>query len=149
MRTAEDVEIEVDGKPVRFQLTQLPGLRAGTLLVRIGKIVGPALTKATALTDAKSGGPNMGALVDAVGELSDYLKPEDFESITLQLLEGCSYWNSDEDLIDLDRKGLDQMFRGNIDALFKLIGAALKANYGNFFKGAGLKKIIAPSPSKT
>lgn len=144
MRTTEEQSFETSRGRLTFHVTQLGGIAASKVLVKLLPLV-PRLVNALqgiALKDLA----NAEALkkmdlskVDfaAVAQTLASVTPEDFEQISGALLMGCFAVGEDAQSgepvkIDLNVRTLDPLFAGCVWELFKLVGFALKVNFMGF-----------------
>lgn len=149
MRTVTEKKFETFLGPYTFTLQQLGGRQAGKLFVRVGPHI-PRLIGSIASLDIKTLKDSNGKMtVDglkkldlsklnfpALGEALAKVSPEDFDQITCELLKGGiaigQSADGEEQKLDLDPATVDQLFRGKVWELFKLVGFAIEVNYGNF-----------------
>lgn len=120
---------------VEILLRQLPGMQAGELFIELAGLLGPgfaalgvAMTDETGRTDE---------VPTAVREFFSRLDRAKFRAITLELLDG-SRANVEGEFVDLDKSGIDSLFRGRVASLYLLLWLALRENYSSFFEDLGL-----------
>lgn len=134
-------EREIDG--LVFEVAQLPAMRANKLLVRLGKVIGPALGKVSKLMQggAKSiADAELSAVGEAIEALFDKLTPEEFEAVTKELLAGASVTGA-ESVEDGGTGGkkvpllpvFDRVMQGRTVTLGKLLAFAFEVNFADFF----------------
>lgn len=114
---------------------QLDGIAAGKLLIRLGRVIGPALASLGSGVDVRAsalGGLDLkgNALPDAVMALFDKLTEQEFEHLARELLRGCVVVVGGEsnDLWDV----YGELFRGQVFGGLVVIWHAIKVNFGNF-----------------
>jgi len=127
-------ELTIGGRG--YRLTQLQAGRARRILFRLFKTCGPAL----AMLAGKEGGLAAlkgDGLADAAKRLALDLSEDEFESIVTDLLfTGHVEERQDNGgLLHLTKELADLKFAGRLDDFFKLIGAMLRFNFGNFLGG--------------
>lgn len=129
----EEVEVETSKGTAFVSLTQLPGMQAGKLLVRLTGVIGPGVSGLAVAMKSKDGAQAS----KAAEVLAQRLSEDEFERITLQLLRGArARVPGQEEFIDLNKQTLDSLFEGCSEGLFRLVFAALKGNYASFFSVA-------------
>lgn len=134
MRKTE--EIRTHG--LLFRIRQLPFGKARSLLLRLTKLLGPAISQATS--------DPLSAFAGCVSRLSD----EDLESITADLSTDCEYSPDGDKWISLSNKSVrENAFVGNLQAYFGFLYEALRVNYADFFGEMGLSLGAAPPDQKT
>jgi hypothetical protein len=118
-----------------IQFTQLDGMTAGKLLIRIGRAIGPGIAALSGAVDLRAsalGGLDLkgDGIAGAVKALFDNLTEAEFEHLARSLLRGSVVTVNGEaqDLWDL----YGDLFRGNVFTGFVVIGHAIRVNYGNF-----------------
>lgn len=133
--------------------------RAGArLLARLVRHVGPALAKLRGLDVKNVKDADIADFGPAVAGLAESLTPDEFDSLTLEILSRCSITMPDErgslKLFDLSKPvAIDDAFSGELKLMFKVMAWALEVNFGNFFDGFGQSvdadpaAAAAPSPS--
>lgn len=133
---------------ITFHLTQLGGIHAGRVLVRIGPHI-PKLLGTLSAFDLKSlANPEALKKLDlskldftAIGKAIADITPDEFERLTIELLSGSFATAHDPEgtpvRLDLTRGNVDQLFVGHVWDLFKLLGFAIKVNFADF--GGGLR----------
>ncbi len=110
--------------------TQLPALRAFALLARLGKVIGPALSKMSGMNMESDIGP-------VLGELFANLDPAESSDLVLEVLISTQVIidNRREELNN--QEAVDRVFGGNLKAMLLTMGFALKVNYSDFFGALG------------
>jgi hypothetical protein len=131
----------IDG--VTFQVQQLPAMRATKLLVRLGKILGPA---AVAVDDVALG----------IQKLFDGLDPELLEDLIKSLFDGVQVADPEitKGKLTPVMPVFDLLFMGRMGLLFQALKFALEVNYGSFLgdlsskiRGAvGALPLASPTP---
>ncbi len=147
MRKQETVEVEMASGPGEVTLTAMDGNTGGLLGVKLAQLFGPGIVALFAAMETN----DMTKVSEGANMLLSKLSPEEFEKIKGQLLAGAQAALNGE-FHNLDKAFIGEEFSGNLGSLLKLIIAALKLNFRNFFEGLGIKKeSIAKlmSPKKT
>lgn len=129
MRKTE--EIRTHG--VLFRIKQLPFGKSRSLLLKLAKLLGPAMAEA-----AKD---PIAAFASCVTRLDD----DALEAITADLATDCDYSPSDGKWVSLSREQRAQVFDGNLQSYFGFLYEALRVNYADFFGELGLR----PSPGSS
>lgn len=168
MQDTEEFMIGEGERELRFSVTMLPAGPALLLFHRVMRSLAPAFAKAAGdgvakalakfdkptlenLLDLDVGGL-IGGLADGVGELFAHLRPEDTQSIVLELASSARLYVHDAEggkLVNLvQRKGaglgpFDHVFRGRMIDVFKLVGFVWRLNYGDFFNAFSALKASA------
>ncbi len=140
---------DIDG--LGFSVTQLPGMRAQKMLPRLGKILGPAVAKLGGMAKGL-GGLDVGALGDAAEALFSTLTPEEYESLTRELLETAQVTQEGK-TAPLMRQ-YDDVMAGRVMTGVKLLAFALEVNFGDFLpvilasaNAARVPQSASPTPS--
>ncbi len=136
-------EEEIDG--LRFIVVQFPAMYGFSLLARLAKSVGPALTSLSGVsvdTDLATLGP---AFRDALQALD----PDEAQKLVIELLRSTAVIIPDATggrKIELtDRTKIDEVFSGRLKTMFKAIGFALRVNYTDFVNGRDLSAGVSPA----
>ena len=127
---ALNVEIRtIDGLQVRTQ--QLPAMRSFALFVKLGKIIGPALTKAADLKNL-SLDMDFKELAPIIGEFFSQIKPGEAEVLAQEILVGTVVVldGSNEELINVG--AIDKVFTGRFLTFMKVMAFALQVNFQDF-----------------
>lgn len=124
MRKTE--EIKTHGVLIRFQ--QLPFEKSRSVMLRLGKLLGPSL--------AQMSQDPIAALAGCVAKLDD----EALETLTNDLATGCDYSPDGEGAkwVSFTKPMRSVAFEGNIQAYFGFLYEALRVNYADFFAELGL-----------
>lgn len=134
-----------------YQLRHLPAGQARKLLVRLFKLIGPAMAALAGGEGGLAGVAGLkGATLDqAVRLLADNLTEEGFEHVCRELLfsGACDYRVPEKGFALLDEGQADLIFAGKIDELLKLVGEALVFNYRSFFGGLATAVSAPPTPT--
>ena len=119
----------IDGST--YEVTQLTPRRAMRLSVRIGKVLGPALAKASGA--AKAGGDtDISAFGDAVATLFDSLTPDELEFVSDELLYSLTR-ETDGKKLSASGAKFDLVMAGeSVMTIYKILRFAFEVNYGNF-----------------
>lgn len=149
---------EINGK--KFQISQLPAMRALRLSTRLGKLFGPPLAKVAGTSPTTQGiaSVNVGALAPAIASLFETLSESELESLTRELL--CTTMvEHDGAWVELFGHSpvFDLVMGGDVLGIFKLLYAAIEVNYSDFFgefrgivaAGAKAFRSVESKPSKT
>ncbi len=141
------VEVMIDGEEYTF--CQLPPKRSLKLMTRIVKIVGAPL--GAALNGTKSGQVDLKAVMEAdidlsliVTALCDRLDENEVEAIIDELLSQVIHVGSGE-----VSKKFDAHFAGRLPHLFKVVGQALKVEYGDFLAAVPDLSVLFPRAGTT
>lgn len=133
--------------------------RAGArLLARLVRHVGPALSKLRGIDVKNIKDADIADFGPAVSGLFETLTPDEFDSLSVEILSRCSIAMPDDrgqlKLHDLSKPaGIDDAFSGELKLMFKVMAFALEVNFGNFFDGFGRSDdadpgaAAVPSPS--
>jgi hypothetical protein len=137
----EPVEKIIDGEQYTF--CQLPAKKSLKLLTRLTRIVGPSL--GAALGTSSEGAVGIKAMLDrhldlgaVVAALCDRLEENEVEAIVDTLLSQVIHAGQGE----VSQK-FDVLFAGRLPHLFKVLGAALQLEYGDFLAGGGVTAALA------
>lgn len=129
----EPVEKVIDGDTYTF--CQMSPKQSLKLLTRIVKIVGPTI--GAAVDGAKIGGMDIAAVIEQemdiskiVSALCDRLDENEVEAIVDGLLSQVIHSGQGE-----VSKRFDVIFGGRLPHLFKVLGEAIKVEYGDFLAG--------------
>jgi len=124
--------------PAQFTVSQLPAMRAGKLLMRLGKTIGPAIASLASAMDVREGKDldvSLDAMPASVAALFANLDGNELEYLTHELLDGATVTVNGQTVPVL--QGFDLLMQGQIPAWFQLLWFALTVNYGNFFDALG------------
>ena len=120
---------------VIFETTQFPAMRSYALLIRLTKVLGPALSALTGIdpgTRLEDLGPVLGL---ALGDLA----PAEAQSLLLEVLASTTAQVVEASGPRLVRLGtpvtIDTVFSGRLPIMFRVLAHALKVNYSSFFEG--------------
>ena len=132
--------VELDG--VKFTTTKFPAVQGFTLLTRLTKAIGGALVVLSRLDPNSELAP--GVLIEALGALD----PAEVEALLPKVLAGTSALVEDggkSRQVHLNSTtNIDSVFNGReMSVMFKVIGHALKTNYGNFSLGTAAETATA------
>jgi hypothetical protein len=123
---------EIDG--LKFTCTQFPAMRGFTLLGRLIKTIGPAISVLSS-ADAEADIRDLAPLIAVA--LKD-LDPDAATALAADVLAGTSVIMDKHVPLDT-RANIDMVFSGKLGTMFKVLAFAVKLNYEDFFGG------IAPS----
>jgi hypothetical protein len=113
-------------------------MQAGTLFMHLASLLGPGFASlGVALSNEGSSAQTATDVSNAVRELFAKVDRREFESIVIELLEG-SRANVEGEFVDLDKSGIDSLFRGRVASLYYLVWLALRENFASFFEDLGL-----------
>ena len=132
MRNTETLSVECYYGDADVTLQAVGGLRAGKLLVKLSRILSPALGE---LSLGEAGVPA------AAAKLFENLSEGEFESLLKDFLDGAVVRYSDADGRPQERvlwPVINDLFQGTSLSLIPLLAAALKLNYGNFSNALSL-----------
>lgn len=110
--------------------TQLPALRALSLLARLGDVIEPALSKLSGFSLESDVGPILGGVLSKLNEV-------DSNELVLQVLVSTQVIVDGRREELTDKEAIDRTFGGNLKALLFTLGFVLKVNYEDFFKTLG------------
>ena len=140
---AKLVQKNIDGKEYQFGL--LNPFKANKLLIKLTKIIGPALGSMTKGGDVES---IMDMDLSEVMEgLCSRLDEDQLETIMITLFEQviCEGDSMSQSFVETE-------FKGSLNTLYKVAFAALEVQFGDFFGGkgvlAGLKRKAAARLTK-
>lgn len=124
MRMTETKTINTSSGARTIRVQQLPAMTSAKLLIRITKMMGPALAH---LKRGDAG------LADGVRELFDRLTPDEFEAISRALLTSATVEIEGKSAPLLDV--FDAIFTGpeGLRNLLEVVAHALGVNYSSFF----------------
>jgi hypothetical protein len=116
----------IDG--IKFEVTQLPAMRALKVLHRLGKVVSPALSKAITGLGGGAGAQelDLSQLGPALESFFASCEVSDMEYFVHELLHPAS-----ADGVPLERT-LDVKLQGKVWTLLKALVFAVEVNFGNF-----------------
>lgn len=145
--------VEIDG--TTYVVAALPAMQAVRLWHRLVKALGPALSKLVgAFVGTSRGGfelekvdladVDLDALGAAVATFFDSLPEEKFDAMIRDLLSTVVVQGSSVAL----SKSIDAHFRGNLSAMFRLAGASLEVNFGDFLDVLRSVASRAPAPPR-
>ena len=119
---------EIDG--ARLRVTQLPYTSARKTLVRLTKLLGPALVSAASLGQAAlSAGLGMGP---ALGDFFDRLTDEELEHFAKTFGQHSQIMTPDGTWVYLDAKNRSIYFAGRLMLFFRWLEYAIEVNYDDF-----------------
>ena len=142
----EPIEKTIDGEQYTFY--QLPPKKSLKLMTRLVRIIGAPIS--AALGDLPDGQVNLEMILESdlnlgaiVGALCDRLDENEVEAIVDALLSQVIHAGQGE-----VSKKFDVLFAGRLPHLFKVLGAALEVEYGDFLaESGGLFAALAKTPS--
>ena len=138
----EEVKKEIDGFDYTFY--QLGALKSHSLLLKIGKIVGPAFgAMANSQGEDEKG---LSSLLDSkidlqkvIEELMERADEKVIESIITTLGSQIHYTDNDDDGGVLNNNTIiDQHFKGRLQSMYKVLYAALEVQYSDFLGEGGI-----------
>jgi hypothetical protein len=139
----EETEKEIDG--IKYTFCQLGAIKAHRLLLKLGKIVGPAIGAMANTGDGVKG--LLGADIDLEDVLDSLFERADeatIDSILVTLGSQIHYAKTEDqkggvlNTIDL----IDLHFTGRLPSMYKVMIAALGAQYGDFLEEGGIVENI-------
>jgi hypothetical protein len=128
-----------------YEVTQLPSGRGRKLLLRLVRIVGPAvgeLLKGGEAGTATLASVSAEGLSAAVGELAARLGEDDFEYAVKELASSTKVRVDGGGLVPL-ASVLDLHFAGAYGEMLSWLAFALEVNFRSFFSGLG--SLVAPT----
>jgi len=134
---------EIDGFSV--QVTQLSCRRALKTLNRLGKVLGPALAKVSAIV-SNAGSiekVDVGSMGSSVESLFSSLADDDLDFFVNTFFEASTLNNAPF------LKTFDVVLQGQVDVLLRALLFAIEVNYGNFFNVARKLVPLESSAKKT
>jgi hypothetical protein len=135
----------------RVAVTKITAMRSVKLLTKLGRCVGSSLI-ALAHEDPRIVEEHLG---EAVAQLFDRLTESEVESIIRELLFGQTQLEVNGKMLPLDKEIFELQYAGEMGALAKTLGFALKTNYSDFYGAlAGLfarfvRANLAPSATSS
>ena len=126
----------IDGEDFTFY--QLNPFKANRLLIKLVKIAGPALGSLANSKDVKGVQGLMDSDFDAkalLDSLCDKLDEDQVDSIFKELLSQVHH--SGEGSLEKEA-ACDVFFKGKINLMYKVVFAALEAQFGDFFGANGV-----------
>ena len=132
----QEKDIEIGGHNYRMRQLQLRPARA--LFIKLGNVLGPAISKAISDgsqgDDVKIGGKQFGS---ALGSLFTTLTDEDFDYVQKKVLDNTS-WQNDQGHYVVLAGIADAHFGSDLARLMRLMFEYLSFQYGDFVKDLGL-----------
>jgi hypothetical protein len=130
-----------------YRVTQLPGIKGRKVLVRLYKILGPALAAliddtvqkpAQTITQYSADDVELSSVSAALSVLAVKLREDDLEYLCEQLA-ACTLVNIEDTdkWVPLSKDLQNVVFAGAYKEMFLWLGFALEVNYGGFFDGVG------------
>jgi hypothetical protein len=118
---------------LEFEVSQLPVKDARAMLVRLTRVIGPALTEF-----AKDGATSLGdidhtTVAGAFGKLATTLTEEDLEYLCAKF-GTVSKVRVGNLMLPVDKAG-DTVFSGRLTTMFKWLWFAVEVNYSDFLGG--------------
>ena len=131
----ELAEKSVDG--IKYEFQQFGAKESLKTLMRLSKILGKPIALALGSLGEKVDFSNVKGdlLADAAQALTERLDQDEVLNL-IQLL------TADKVLCEGKKVSFDLHYQGRLDHLFKVLGAALEVQYGNFF--GAFKDLIVP-----
>lgn len=126
---------------IDYQVTQLPAPAGRRLLVRLYKVLGPALAAALKSLPESSGGISLGelqtsAIGDAMFELAQSITEDELDHVCNVFASQTLFSRESGKWLPL-KDFEDSHWSGNYLQMFQWIGFCLEANYSSFLSGAG------------
>lgn len=119
--------------------TQLPAMRAFSLLTKVGRILAPVLSGATALLDSKGNlnlDKDVSALAPVLGEALGALEDQGAAELAAAILVQTSVVYEGK-LLELGQAHhIDLVFTGRLMTMLQVLAWVLKVNYADFIGGA-------------
>ena len=134
-----------------FTFYQLNPFKANRLLIKLVKIAGPALGSLANSKDVKGVQDLMNADIDAKSLLDSICEKLDEDQIELMFKELLSQVHC-SGVGELSKEAnCDAVFKGKISLMYKVVFAALEAQFGDFFGANGVfagLKVQGSKPAK-
>lgn len=131
---------------LEFVVTQLPAMRSGKVLMRIGKGLGPAIAGLITAVDSKGGDfKSADSLASAARDLFTALDGDELERITRDLLDTAQVKINGEIVPVMPQ--FDMLFTGHVGSWFSLLWFAFEVNFGSFIGALG--GIVRPHMTAT
>lgn len=146
-------EFEVDGK--RYRTTMFGALRGSKLLLKISRIVAPAVGRAVGVVDLDMAlSADVGTGMSTLFEAAD---PDTVMSIVKEFVEKSELRKEDGNWITLEQV-FDDHFAGRYTQMVLFVKGAFEVNYGDFsgalramiaqaLPGVQMKRATTPAPS--
>lgn len=133
----------------QFRCQQLPARRAMRLAVKLGRLFGPAVTKALGGAGPKAtiADLNVGGLSEALTLLFERLTESEADLLISDLLASTFIQAADGTWVEL-LPVLDLELAGNLKAIFGALAFSVEVNFGDFFgvvRGALPRSTSQPS----
>ena len=119
----------IDGLQVRTQ--QLPALRAWPLFIKLGRIIGPALTKAADIKDI-SLDMDLGELAPAIGALFAGIEPNEAADLAREILMSTTVVMDNKNFELMNEGAIDTVFSGRFLVFMKTMAFAIQVNFQDF-----------------
>lgn len=133
MSTTQETR-EIDG--ITFTVTQMPAMKAVTLLTFIGKRLGPALARAVSSAQQALGAnmtqEDVVVVAEGVGGLLNALEESDAERLLRDMVFDKTVMQFDGKGAHVKRDTFDALFQGKVGTVYKLIAFAFEVNYADF-----------------
>ena len=143
----EMIEKDIDGEQYSFY--QLGAIKSHNLLLKIGKIVGPALG---ALQDVEEEESILDAKIDLTAILEGIFDKADEKTLEGIIVTLCSQITHNGENGTGPLKSIeiiDLHFKGRLPSMYKVLYTALEAQYSDFLGGGGiLGKLKAKSKKR-
>jgi hypothetical protein len=124
VQASKEIEVATAKGPAVFVVPQLDGMRGTKLLIKITKILAPAITQ------ARSADGQAGKGLAALGGILADLDPDEFEKVAMELLaKSVARFPEADEVDDQAGKHLGVIFHGQSLELLKLVGGALEHNF--------------------
>jgi hypothetical protein len=123
-QSSTELEVVTVKGPGLFTLTQLDGMRGTKLLIKLTKLLAPALA------DARNSDSTASKGLAALSGVLAALDPDEFERVAVELLSKAVARFPEADEVDEQAgKHLAALFQGLPLELLKLVGGALESNF--------------------
>jgi hypothetical protein len=134
MIETKEIQLETSRGLATFHVSQINGVKAMKLFLRLANKFGPALSSLDKTKQSMRG---------AVGTILEKLDGDEFERVQNELLNECVCVLKDDSGAESSAERalpkLGELFAGHTFELGHLVVFALGVNYGNFFEKMGLK----------
>lgn len=123
----------------RYEITQLPAIRALHLQADLMRIFAPAMAyfvfSQNSLASLSSF--NGDSAAKAVQNITSMLPAEEYENLVIKMLQGVRKGG-----LELTRDTINMEFAGDIGSLWSVLWAVLEVNFGDFFAKSGIGELF-------
>lgn len=114
-----------------YTITQLPARKALRLKTRLLKIFGPSLAQMFLSAAGEEGN-----ITKAIELLANNLDENVLETLVVEMLAGVR-----KNGVELTAPVIDLEFAGDMQGLYKVVGAVVEVNYSNFLSMIGITSL--------